>query len=73
MASLLTLLDRAGEAPPPSVGAAARLTRFAVVTRYPGVTEPVTAEEHQQAVATAEAVLTWATELIRGGEPCQDA
>jgi hypothetical protein len=36
------------------------LTRFAVTTRYPGVTEPVTIEEYQRAVAIAEEVVKWA-------------
>jgi hypothetical protein len=42
------------------------LTRFAVTTRYPGVAEPVTAEEHHRAVAIAEAVVKWAD--VRVGE-----
>src|SRR5262245_48398366 len=50
LARLLTLLD---QEIPPEVAAAARLTRFAAVTRYPGIAEPVTVEEHQRAVATA--------------------
>jgi hypothetical protein len=40
------------------------LTRFAVTTRYPGVAEPVTVEEHDRAVAIAEAVVTWADERV---------
>ena len=63
LAQLLTLLD---QEIPPDIAAAARLTRFAAVTRYPGVAEPVTAEEHQRAVAIAEAVVTWAG--VRVGE-----
>jgi HEPN domain-containing protein len=54
---LLTLL---GQEIPPEIAEAARLTRFAAATRYPGVAEPVTAEEHQRAVATAAAVVRWA-------------
>lgn len=60
LAGLLTILGQNGEAIPPAIADAARLTRFAVTTRYPGVTEPVTAEEHHRAVAIAEAVVMWA-------------
>lgn len=65
LAELLTLLEKAGVPIPTSIQAAGRLTRFAVTTRYPGITEPVTEEEHNQAVTTAEAVLTWAEEQVR--------
>jgi HEPN domain-containing protein len=43
------------------------LTRFAVATRYPGVIEPVKAEEHQRAVAIAEAVIAWAEGRVGKG------
>ena len=36
--------------------AATRLTAYAVTTRYPGEEEPVSKEEHEQAVSTAESV-----------------
>ena len=67
LAGLLTLLGQNDEAIPPAIADAARLTRFAVTTRYPGVAEPVTAEEHQRAVAIAEAVVTWAHERVAEG------
>lgn len=67
LAELLTPLELAGEVLPSSVKEAAGLTRFAVVTRYPGVIESVTAEEHAQAVASAQAVLTWAEAHILHG------
>jgi HEPN domain-containing protein len=34
--------------------------RFAVVARYPGLAEPVTDTQYQEAVAGAEAVVRWA-------------
>ena len=40
------------------------LTDYAVVTRYPGVAESVTEEEHQKAVAVAERVVEWAEEQV---------
>ncbi len=66
LAGLLTILGQNDEVIPPAIADAARLTRFAVTTRYPGVTEPVTAEEHRRAVGIAEAVVTWAD--VRVGE-----
>jgi HEPN domain-containing protein len=60
LARLLTLLEQGGEVIPPPVREAARLTRFAVASRYPGVAEPVTAAEYEDAVATAATVVAWA-------------
>jgi HEPN domain-containing protein len=65
LAELITLLQQAGEAIPEAVKEAARLTRFAVVTRYPGVSEPVTREEYQGAVAIAERVVRWVEEIVK--------
>jgi HEPN domain-containing protein len=67
LAGLLTILGQNDEAIPPAIADAARLTRFAASTRYPGVAEPVTVEEHQRAVAIAEAVVTWADERVGEG------
>ncbi len=57
---LLDLVAQTGEPVPESLRPAARLTRFAVVTRYPWTGDAVTEEEHQQAVVAAEAVVRWA-------------
>lgn len=72
LAGLLTILGQAGEPIPPAIADAARLTRFAVATRYPGVTEPVTGEEYQRAVAIANVVVQWAEGRI-GEEWSDDA
>jgi HEPN domain-containing protein len=64
LAYLLTLLEQSGETIPPAIADATDLTRFAVTTRYPGIAEPVTPEEHHRAVAIAEAVVTWADERV---------
>ena len=63
--ALLTLVEQHGVSVPEPVREAGRLTRFAVVTRYPGITEPVTQEEYERAVAIAATVLDWAEELVR--------
>jgi len=64
LARLLTLLEEAGETIPESVRQAEDLTRYAVVTRYPGLTEPVTEAHYQEAVASAEAVVQWVEKKI---------
>ena len=63
----MTILGQSGETIPPAIADATYLTRFAVVARYPGVAEPVTAEEHHRAVAIAEAVVKWADESVGEG------
>jgi HEPN domain-containing protein len=64
LAELVTLIEKAGEEIPPFISLATPLTRFAGATRYPATTEPVTIEQHQEAVALAEATVVWATERI---------
>ncbi len=47
------------------VEAAASLTDYAVLMRYPGDLEPVTEEEYREAVRLAEVVVHWAERLIQ--------
>lgn len=61
---LLTILEQSGQEIPPSIRQAERLTRFAVLTRYPGVAPEVTTEEYAEAVRVAEAVVQWAEKLM---------
>ena len=67
LAGLLTIIGQSGEEIPSHIADAARLTRFVVATRYPGITEPVTAEEHPRAVDIAEAVVAWAERRVGEG------
>ena len=60
LARLLSLADDAGAPIPDSVRKAAELTRFALVTRYPGAARPVTEADYLAAVEAAEAVVRWA-------------
>jgi len=60
LAELLTRVEEAGEEVPKSVKQASRLTRFAIVTRYPGALEPVTEKEYEEALSIAEEVVQWA-------------
>ncbi len=50
---------------PSEVEAAASLTDYAVLMRYPGNLEPVTEEEYREAVRLAEVVVHWAETLIQ--------
>lgn len=68
LGSLLALVESTGETVPNDVQEAGRLTRFAVVTRYPGIAEPVTQEEYEGAVMIAEGVVRWAEAQI-GSRP----
>lgn len=64
LADLITLLQQSGEMVPETVREAGRLTRFAVVTRYPGVSESVTHEEYQEAITIAERVVRWVEGIL---------
>lgn len=65
LAALLTLLEQTGTTVPDEVKQAGRLTRFAVVTRYPGLAEPVSEQEYQDAVRVAEVAVLWAEEQVK--------
>jgi HEPN domain-containing protein len=49
---------------PEAVQEAAALTDYAVAARYPGPYEPVLLEDYELAVATARAVVAWATSIV---------
>jgi HEPN domain-containing protein len=64
LAGLLTLVEQASQEIPASVRQGVRLTRYAVITRYPGLSEPVGREEYEEAVSIAAEVVRWAEEII---------
>ena len=64
LAQLLSLAERAGLVIPQPVRMASSLTGYAVEARYPGFSEPVTKEEHEEAVAMARTVVRWAEQVI---------
>jgi HEPN domain-containing protein len=64
LAELIARLDSAGVDVPEDVKDAVGLTEFAVASRYPGMMEPVTWTEYQQAVALASGVVSWCQRLI---------
>ena len=59
LAALVTIIMMNGICVPDRVKEAAKLTRFAITTRYPHFLSPVKEEEYQRAVAIAESVVTW--------------
>ncbi len=65
----MTLVQQAGYILPDRVRQAAKLTRYAVTTRYPGFAEAVGQEEYVEAVSIAEAVVRWADEVIGDSSP----
>jgi HEPN domain-containing protein len=67
LARLLTVLEEAGESIPEAIRGAEGLTRYAIATRYPGLAEPVTEAQYEEAVSTAETVVRWAGNRV--GEP----
>ena len=64
LARLLSLLEEAGDDIPGVVRKAEELTRYALVTRYPGIARPVSEQECAEAVEIAEMVVQWAEEHL---------
>jgi HEPN domain-containing protein len=62
--ALLELLDPTGSQISKEIWQAISLSNYAVETRYPGPTEPVTRNEYRQAVVLAEQVVKWAENII---------
>ena len=60
IAHLLTLVEQTAVQIPDPVRRAEDLTRYAVVTRYPGLVEPVSESHYRDALVSAEAVVRWA-------------
>ena len=51
---------------PDAVQDADLLTVYATQTRYPGMSGQVGRDDYEKALATAEAVVAWATRLLEG-------
>ena len=66
--NLQTILEQVAMhcTPPAEVVACSELTDYAVTTRYPGVYEPVTQEEYEDAIRIADAVVEWAAKVVGG-------
>lgn len=64
LAELTGILEADGLEIPEVVRRAARLTQYATSTRYPGLDEPVTDSDYEEAVELAEAVVHWAEDSL---------
>jgi HEPN domain-containing protein len=67
LARLLGLVEQAGQSIPTSVRQAGGLSDYAVETRYPGLAEPVTWDEYDEAFTIAEETVRWAQGVIEQG------
>ena len=65
LAEPIGILEADGLEIPRVVRRAATLTRYGTSIRYPGLDEPVTDSEYQEAVELAEAVVRWAEGRLR--------
>ena len=73
LADLITLVQRNGLSVPEEIKAATALSEYAVETRYPGLAEPVTEDEHETAVMLAGQTVRWVEQQINSsGEPSED-
>jgi HEPN domain-containing protein len=59
LSQLLTLVERSGLPIPGNVRQAERLTRYAVIARYPGLEPGVNRSEYEEALMQSTAVLRW--------------
>ena len=63
--ALYQCLKRQERKSPEGVRRAEALTRYTLLTRYPGIARPVSEQEYAEAVAVAKEVVRWADEQIR--------
>ena len=68
ISALVSLIKESGVAVPDFVNDSARLTIYAVDTRYPPEQEPVSEEEYKEAVMIAEQVYNWVKEMLNIGD-----
>ncbi|WP_259048572.1 HEPN domain-containing protein [Salinibacter ruber] len=73
MARLVTLLQDEGQPVPDAVREAGRLTRYAVLTRYPGLDDPVNEDDYERAVEIAERVVEWVEGHVETGGETPDS
>jgi HEPN domain-containing protein len=68
LAALVTNLIKNGINVPDTVKESAKLTRFAIATRYPQALAPVSKQEYQRAMVIAENVIRWSEREIISGK-----
>ena len=62
---MLELFSETSAEIPDDIQKAIDLTDYAVKTRYPGESEPVTKEEYEEALTTAETIYNWVSSIIK--------
>jgi HEPN domain-containing protein len=65
LAQLLNGLQQQGLTIPPDVQEAQKLSVYATLARYPGLTAPATEAHYNEAIKIAEDVVSWAESLVR--------
>lgn len=65
---LLGIVSNAGIKIPEEIKEAVILTRYAVHTRYPGISSPVDEDDFKSAIELAEKVFNWVNKIIEEGE-----
>jgi HEPN domain-containing protein len=65
IAGLFTLLERAGHNLPKEARKGEKLTRFAVFTRYPGIAQPISRKEYNEAIRIAGDVVRWVRDQLK--------
>lgn len=68
LAELVHILEDNNERLPDEIKEAVKLTDYAVVVRYPGITEPVTPDEYSEAVAMASKAVRWVEDRFKTKE-----
>jgi HEPN domain-containing protein len=64
LAQLLNGLQRQGQTIPKDVREAPKLTVYATLARYPGLTTPTTQADYNEAIKIAENVVAWVQTLV---------
>jgi HEPN domain-containing protein len=64
LVQLLLFVEQAGRQVPQDVRRAAILSDYAVEARYPGLAEPVTRVEYDEAIEIAEGIIHWAQAIV---------
>lgn len=62
---LFDLISKSGIEIPHDLKGAVILTRYAVHTRYPGLAEPVSEKDYQEALVLAEKVFNWVSKILK--------
>lgn len=67
LGELIRLIGQGPAEVPERIHETARLTQYAVQARYPGLAEPVSHEEYEQAVELAGTAVGWAQNIVSAG------